>query len=266
MAVEKKISFIILTWNSQEHIKPCVESIVADLEETPFLPEIFIVDNGSTDRTMEAVQSLESRYSGMVHPISLGKNFGTTYPRNLALGRATGEFLCVLDSDIEIQSPCLSQLVSSLAGDERAGIVVPRLTYPNGKLQKSTDRFPTLARKFERYFFLRKMEDQEQVITGASRVVDYAISAFWFFRAELLDRVGYLDERFFYAPEDVDYCLRVWKGGLRVVYCPQAQAVHHTQELSRGLRFNRALVEHLKGLAYYFYKHGYLFRRPLFHP
>src|SRR5690606_30425379 len=94
--------------------------------------------------------------------------------------------------------------------------------------------------------------------------VDYAISAFWLVRRSLYAALGGLDEKIFYAPEDVDFCLRVWRSGHSVVYVPSVTVVHHTQEISRGFALNRAKLNHVKGLLYYFLKHRYILRRPVF--
>jgi GT2 family glycosyltransferase len=91
--------------------------------------------------------------------------------------------------------------------------------------------------------------------------VDYAISAMWIFKRELLNRVGFLDEKIFYAPEDVDYCLRIWKCGWKVVFDPAVTCIHHTQEISRK-RIGRATFQHILGLLYYFKKHQCFFVRP----
>lgn len=78
--------------------------------------------------------------------------------------------------------------------------------------------------------------------------------------SSVVDKVGLLDENIFYAPEDVDYCLRIWKSGFKIIYDPQVSAVHHAQEISRGFTFNKATVEHIKGLFYYFRKHRCFFK------
>lgn len=259
-----KISFVILTWNSSAYINACVTSIFEDLGETDFKPEIFVVDNGSTDGTVEILNQLKDQYPDEIFPIFLDRNYGTTYTRNLALKEATGDYICILDSDIEIKTGTLAHLIQCMDENRITGIVAPKLVYPNGKIQKSTDQFPTLFRKLERYFMLKKIEAREQdgPEPGANQLVDYAISAFWLFPASLLDSVTGLDERFFYAPEDVDFCYRVWQSGHQVMFCPGGSAIHHTQELSRGFRVNWAMIQHLKGLAAYFMKHGYIFRRP----
>jgi GT2 family glycosyltransferase len=172
-----------------------------------------------------------------------------------------------MDSDVELAGGVVDAFVPLLAQDHDLGIVVPRILYPSGTWQKSYDRFPTLADKIHRYFRLRKIEEREALQTGKCTqpfYVDYAISAFWLMRRDLLQTVGFLDERIFYSPEDVDFCLRVWKSGFRILYVPSVSVVHHTQEISRGLKLNRAKLSHIKGLGYYFLKHRYFLRRPEF--
>ena len=93
--------------------------------------------------------------------------------------------------------------------------------------------------------------------------VDYAVSAMWILKKEVFEKVGLLDENIFYAPEDVDYCLRVWLSGFRVIYCQNVSAIHHTQEISRGLTINNATFHHIRGLFYYFWKHRYFLKRPI---
>ena len=56
--------------------------------------------------------------------------------------------------------------------------------------------------------------------------VDYLISACWLFTREVYEKVGPLDEQIFYAPEDVDFCIRVWKAGFKIGYVPEYKMVH----------------------------------------
>ena len=123
------------------------------------------------------------------------------------------------------------------------------------------DVYPTLTHKFRRFLHLRAMEAQEgsRSLGDTPQDVDYAVSAFWMLPRSLITRIGLLDERIFYAPEDVDYCLRAALSGLRVVYLPGVQATHHAQEISRRKLFSRSFREHLKGLAYFYRKHGFVF-------
>jgi len=260
------LSFVLLTWNSQRYIDNCLNSLIHDVESLTRSFEIYIVDNGSNDGTVSCLESFRAGHPDRIKPIYLDRNTGTTYSRNMALRAVKGRYVLVMDSDVEVPSGALGVLINTLDRHPKAGIVAPRLIYPSGKLQKSTDAFPTLLSKAYRYFFLRSIEKREALeeVSTSIREVDYAISAVWALRAELLGDVGLLDENIFYAPEDVDYCIRTWKAGYKVLYDPSATFIHHTQEISRGLKLNAATVHHVRGLMYYFMKHRYVFRKPRF--
>jgi len=260
-----KLSFVILTWNSAQHIRRCLETLVENAASLRYPYEIFVVDNGSIDESVTVVNRFAEDHAVTIHLTELPKNRGTTFSRNLALRKVRGDYVGILDADVEILPGSLRGLIRVLDADERNGIAAPRLSYATGALQKSTDRFPTIFTKMQRYFFLKQMERRESaVLDTGPRFVDYAISAFWMIKREVLDVVGLLDERIFYAPEDVDYCLRLWKRGYRVLYVPDVSMIHHAQEISRGFRLNRATLSHVRGLFYYFRKHGYFWVAPSF--
>jgi len=258
-----EFSFVILSWNSREHLEKCLNSIVRVLGDSCAY-EVFVVDNGSQDGSVELLQSRSEPANSQIKPIYLNHNTGTTYSRNLALKECQGKYVVVLDSDVELHENTLKNLVSEIECRNDVGMVVPKLLYGSGRLQKSTDVFPTLARKIVRFLWLKKIEEQEAQEVSSTEVsdVDYAISAFWVIPKTVIDQVGLLDEKIFYAPEDVDYCLRIWKQGFRILYVPESVATHDAQEISRGFKLNKAKIEHIKGLIYYFLKHRYLFRKP----
>lgn len=261
------LSFAILTWNSAKYLERCLASIDTALARSRIRYEVLVLDNGSTDGTPQLLERLAAASRGCVVPYYERCNIGTTRSRNRLLRAARGAYVCIMDSDVELPPGVVDRLIPLLDRDRGLGIVVPRIVYPSGAWQKSFDRFPTLTDKINRFFRLREIEEREgRELAGQTQpfCIDYAISAFWLMRRELFDSVGFLDERIFYAPEDVDFCLRVWKSGLRILYEPGVTVVHHTQEISRGIKINRAKLSHIKGLAYYFSKHRYLLRRPRF--
>ncbi len=260
------ISIIILTWNSEKYIKICIDSIIGDLEADSYSYEIFIIDNGSKDKTLSYIRKLKIQYGNVIKPLFLDRNYGTTYPRNLGLKKAKGKFIVIMDSDIEFSriGGTIGYLADILDQDERIGLAAPGLFYTHGGLQKSTDDFPTVFTKTLRYFFLKIIEKKQKFLPKIKyfRETDYAISALWILKRKILEEVGLLDENIFYAPEDVDYCLRVWKAGYKVVYVPDVSCIHHAQEISRGMKINKAAYQHILGLIYYFRKHRYLFKKP----
>ena len=254
------ISAVILSYNSERHLESCLDSLLAALQGLPERSEVLVVENGSRDRSAEILQRYQDRHPDTVNGLFQDRNLGTTASRNLALRQAAGRYILILDSDVVVPAGTLERLLDYLETHERCGLVAPRLVYPDGRPQLSVDRFPTLWRKLARLVSLKALERNlpDRGAEPRPREVDTAISAFWLLRRDVLAEVGLLDERFFYAPEDVDYCLSIWLSGYSVVYEPRVEAVHDAQELSRGQRVNRFTFHHAIGLLRYFLKHRYL--------
>lgn len=262
-----ELSFVIISWNACSFLEKSVSCLMESLSGAGLAYEILIVDNGSQDGTAEVVRNWEQEYPGTVIASYLPENQGTTVSRNIALRKARGRFVCIMDSDVEVRTNVFPELIAALDADSSIGIAVPRVVYASGKWQKSFDQFPTLSHKINRFFMLKTMEEGGAPcgVDGAGPMdIDYAISAFWLFKRSMLESVGLLDEKIFYSPEDVDFCLRVWMAGFRIVYLPTVTVVHHTQEISRGWKINMFKLSHLKGLFYLFAKHRYFFKRPCF--
>jgi GT2 family glycosyltransferase len=258
MAHTPRVSYVVLSRNSAAYIERCLRSLEAQ-NVVAGGDEIWVVDNGSTDGTGEVVARF-AEVKPWVQTIALDRNYGTTRSRNMAVARARGRYIAFVDSDAELPPGTIDRLILTATRVACPGIVAPRLNYPDGRLQKSVDVFPTIARKVQRRLTLRQMEAAERPRAGVLEV-DYAIAACWLMPRAAVDAVGPLDEAIFYAPEDVDYCIRMWAAGYSVLYDGDTSAIHHAQEISRTLLPGRAAWSHMSGLAYLFRKHRYAFGR-----
>jgi len=265
-----KISFVILTWNSEKNINACVNSYAYTVQKENLEAEFFIVDNGSLDSTLKKVNSEiipNLPLCCSLKIIALKKNYGTTISRNIALRQINGDFIIICDSDTELKSGQLKEAIQFLERNTDVGILAPHLCYANGDTQNSVRKFPILLDKFInlwRNIFklsIRSSNDYEYLPWSSIKKVDTAISAFWMFSKNTLKLTGMLDEKIFYSPEDVDYCLRIWKCGKSIVFYPNLMITHYTQHLSRNRPFSKQSISHLVSLFYFFYKHKYIFSR-----
>ncbi|MEW5983887.1 MAG: glycosyltransferase [Acidobacteriota bacterium] len=262
------ITFITLTWNSQAYVRRCLDSIMQRCATDGLNVEVIVVDNGSRDESVRILEEFREDHPDSVTLIALDRNRGTTWTRNLAMKRARGRFLCVLDSDTEFLSGSLRPVLSLLSEDRQLAIVAPRLILPDGSVQHSAKRFPSFLdklRKVPRILFRREVPTTDFYASFPFRrrtCVDTAISACWVFRADLLDSVGLLDEQIFYAPEDLDYSARIREAGLYIAYEPGLTLLHHTQQVSHRRPLSSLSLSHLKGLVRYHRKHGGWFTRP----
>jgi N-acetylglucosaminyl-diphospho-decaprenol L-rhamnosyltransferase len=260
-----KLSVVLLTWNSQALIPSCLDSL---LDEVPTnATEVLIVDNGSVDGSKELVQQ---KYPDVIL-IANEENRGIGPARNQGLRIAQGEYILVLDIDTIVQPLAVQALIQGMDKDPHVGLSGAKLIGSDGQLQYTCRSFPTLWSKILRQLpsyiqnWLLKQEELRSWDHSTRRYVGYVIGACQVIRRRAMKEVGLYDERIFYGPEDVDYCLRMWQTGWRVMYNPDASIVHLEQRITRK-RFwcNSLFWVHLKGLMWYFWKHKYLFTPPMF--
>jgi len=257
-----ELSFIILTWNSERYIKKCITSISSKCKAEDINYEIIIIDNGSSDATRLNIHEMKPKKYCNLHLVELPENMGTTYPRNIGLKKATGKYVCILDSDTEFGDGSIRDAFIILSNDKSIGILAPKLILPNGRTQHSVKKFPTFLQKIKKIpkaLFKIKVQDTDFYPNFPflqESIVDSAISACWFFKRSLIKEVGYLDEKIFYAPEDLDYCIRVRKALKNILYYPKITIMHHTQQISHRFPLSKVSLSHFWGLLYYFRKHG----------
>lgn len=255
-----KISYIILTWNSEKYIKNCIDSIlnIHGIEHN-----IITVDNGSKDNT----NSILNGYKENVQAIYLDKNYGTTKSRNIGIKKIDpdSDYVCVLDSDTKINKDAIEKMAQILEKNKEIGIVGPKMQTSSGLIQKSGRKFPTVKLKFYKAFPIKSFEEKGEKLESYDfseekefYEVDYLMGACWLMRKEIIKKVGMFDEKIFYAPEDVDYCARVWQAGYKVVFCKDVQIIHEWQRISKKKLISKMNWEHIKGLAYFFKKYGYI--------
>lgn len=261
------LGFVILAWNSRSVLKACLDSVFALGGITA---DVVVVDNGSTDGTSEVLGEYSAPAGHRLHVITLPENRGTTRSRNLALKELLDrscDFICILDSDTVINGEAVRYLTEELCRHPEFGVLGPALVGRDGALQPSARPFPTLCEKLRSVVSWRRGQRTTSTAVavgrgeGAPYEADYLMSACWMVRTEVFDRIGGFDEKIYYAPEDAEFCLRVWRSGYRVGYCPGVSIVHEWQRLSRRSFFSRMNFEHVCGLAHLFAKYRYVFSR-----
>jgi hypothetical protein len=166
---------------------------------------------------------------------------GFTRGNNIAIQESRGRYVLLLNPDAEVLGDALQTLVSYMEAHPEVGVVGPRLLNPDGSVQPSRRRFPTLTTLFlestilqewfprnailRRYYLADQPDDQEQGVgwvTGACFLV----------RREAMAQVGLLDEAFFMYSEELDWQWRIQKAGWQVIYLPAAQVIHHEGQSS----------------------------------
>jgi GT2 family glycosyltransferase len=253
----KRISVIILSWNTRELLKGCLNSIRTSGGQ--LVQEVIVVDNASVDGSTDMVAAQFSD----VTLIRSKENLGFARANNLGIERASGSWLALVNSDVVVHPGCFEELVKYLEKHGEAGLVGPAVIGADGRPQPTCRRFPTIWSTACRSLALDNVFSRWPILSGRELChkgqarlaeVDVLSGCFWMARREAVAQVGGLDERFFFYAEDIDWCKRFWDAGWKVVFVPKATATH----LGGGSSANAPLrysIEMLRANLAYWRKH-----------
>lgn len=225
------VSILIPTRDQVGLLKTCIESI--ELRTTYPHFEIVIVDNGSTESDcLIYLDSLEQRGIKLIRD---PRPFNYSALNNLAASQAQGEFLCLMNNDIEIVTGDWLEEMLSFAALPGIGAVGAKLWYPNeqdglqhggviiGMGGVAGHAHVGLPRGQVGYFGRTALHHRLMAVTAACMLV----------RKSNYFQVGGLDESIAVAFNDVDFCLRLHEAGLACILTPYAEMIHH-ESASRG--------------------------------
>lgn len=231
----KNVKVIILTWNCLNFTKKCIASI------TEIEPGIefgtIVVDNGSTDGTLEYLKSID-----VAKIISNGKNLGFSAGNNIGMKAAGRSDVVLLNNDIIVtQKNWLKKLQDMAYSSPEIGIVGCRLLDAKGSLlHAGTYIYPET-------FWGQQIGGLQADVNqfNQKREVEGVVFACVYIKRVVLDRVGELDEAFFSYFEDTDYCFRVKQSGFKVVCCGEVTLIHdeNTSTKHNKVSFNKVFLE-----------------------
>lgn len=205
-ATSKSLSVIIVTYNSAEVIGACLNSI-------PKWAKVTVVDNASTDDTLQIVKETCPR----AHVIANKENLGFGCANNLALEKAKEPFTLLLNPDSVLREGALELLMQVAEEYPEAAIIAPQLYYEDGSLQHS----------YKTSVFKREKHRATYVEPSGDLCAECLSGAVMLLRMDAMKQVGFFDPKIFLFYEDDDLCLRVRKSGFSLVLTPRAAVVHH---------------------------------------
>ncbi|MCI0519394.1 MAG: glycosyltransferase family 2 protein [Chloroflexi bacterium] len=252
-----RLSVVIVSWNTAELLRACLKSVLAELPADGC--EVFVVDNASTDGSAAMMHS----DFPAVKLIENAENVGFARANNLALRRAQGEMILLLNPDTEVKPGALGALLRFMAAQPGAGAAGARLLNADGSLQYSCSPAPTLASEARRLFHLPGMRPDgyypmETWSLDAPQEVDVLLGACLLLRREALEQAGPMDEDYFMYSEEVDLCRRVQKQGWKLFWVPQAQVVHYGGQSTRQAAVAMFLRLYQGKVIYFRKHHGWL--------
>ena len=217
--------------------------------------EVFVVDNGSTDGSVEMVRT---RYPD-VKVIANQHNPGFAGANNQALAVARGRFSLLLNPDTVVLPDGFGALVRFMDDHPHAGAAGSRLLNTDRTLQPSCSPAPTLARELWRMFHIDRLYpygeyDMSRWSLTEPRPVDSVQGAAMLVRRSAQDQVGPLDASYFMYSEEVDWCTRIRRAGWEIYWVPSSQIVHYGGQSASQVADAMFLQLYL-GKIQYFHKH-----------
>ena len=269
------LSIVIVSFNTRQLLKECLDSVYASLAESTLTSEVIVVDNASRDGSAAMVR----KHFPQVRLIANEDNRGFAAANNQALrtlgygignrkypsssnlqpfGYAQGrppipntqyppppEYVMLLNPDTIVGGNALDTLVRFMDGNPRAGACGARLLHSDGSFQHSAFAFPTLFQVFLDFFPINyRLTDsplngrypRRLYQAGKPFPIDHPLGAALMVRREAVEQVGLFDERFFIYCEEIDWCLRIKAAGWSIWCVPEAEIVHHVAQSTGQFR------------------------------
>lgn len=256
----KKLSIVIVNWNTGQQLANLIDSIAKYHCESVF--SVVIIDNASSDDSLAQINDQQ------IFPFQLqivrnicNRGFGAACNQGAAL--IASEYLLFLNPDTRLFDHSLSVPLKYLEDqkNQKVGIVGIQLLDEQNRIARSCARFPTLGMFVAQALGLSRLRGLQYLNVHMSdwahdetRVVDHVIGAFFFIRRSVFQSLGGFDELFFVYLEDLDLSLRARQSGYLSVYLADAQMFHLGGGASRQIKARR-LFYSLNSKLLYGFKH-----------
>ena len=226
-----------------------LDMVLATLREQTFQDfDVTVIDNGSTDRSVDYL----ARHWPQVRTIALAENVGFPAAVNRGIESSSGEYIALLNTDLELSPAWLQILVEEFDRDQTLGFATGKIMRHDKRnvLEQAGLDFFTCGR-----FEPRGLDEKDAGQYDQRREIAIATGAAVLYRRDAVERVGGFDGDYFLYCEDADICLRMHLAGYRGLYLPQPVAYHvrggttgQQSELTRFHIHRNALITLLKDL------------------
>ncbi|MEI6714660.1 MAG: glycosyltransferase family 2 protein [Verrucomicrobiota bacterium] len=220
------IDVVVVSYNTRELTLRCVDCLLASRNVKL---DLVVVDNGSSDGTLDALAHLSPK----VRVIPLTNNVGFGGANNIGFTKGSAPYVALINSDAFVEPDTLFQLVEYMGSCPRAGVVGPRILNVDGSVQKSCFYFPTPRRAWLENTGVGWLLDKLAPVVNVLRrgaigghPVEWLSGAALVVRREVIAHVGGFDERFFLYSEETDWQYRIRQSGWQILWLPEAKLVH----------------------------------------
>jgi GT2 family glycosyltransferase len=242
-----EISIIVVSYNTKELLLDCLASIFETIKGISF--EVWVVDNNSTDGTIEAIKE---RYPD-INTIENKENLGFAAANNQVFRQMKGHYALLLNTDIVLTNGAVKELYNFMEANPEAGMACGQLLNLDGSRQNSIANFPSLLTLFCNETILRillpkKFPSKRREYLFPIKI-DSCIGACLMVRKEAMNDIGFFDERYFFFFEETDWAYRMKIGGWDTYFVPTLK-IFHAQGRTVGGSLNSRIM---------FYRSRYIF-------
>lgn len=251
------ISVITVNRNTRELLAPLLNSVIETADGLSI--ELVLVDNGSTDGSVELVR----QEFPDVKVIENGANLGFAAANNRGMDESKGRCILLVNTDVVVLPGALRAMWEFLQQDASVGVVGCRVLNPDGSLQLSGKTFPDPVAALYIGLGIHKILPDNKITNRyylpiqsyeLRQEVDHVSGSCMMINRAATEKVGLFDENFFLYCEDVDWCTRMRAGGFKVFYLPEAQVIHHKGK-SSSKESSRMIREYHRSAWYFYRKH-----------
>ncbi|MGC9348896.1 MAG: glycosyltransferase family 2 protein [Anaerolineae bacterium] len=227
------LAVVIVSWNVRELLGDCLESLSLAMGKTGVQGPVWVIDNASTDGSVDLVRE---RYS-WVHLVAQDRNLGYVRANNLALAdlQTRARYIWLLNPDTVVNANALQRLIEFMETDTDAGLIGPKLLNVDGSVQESAFHFPGVIQALfalelmpQRLYYtiLNGRYSSPRYAQQAPFPIDHPLGAAMMVRAQTVRDVGLLDEGFFMYCEEIDWAWRMKNAGWGRWLVPSAEITH----------------------------------------
>jgi GT2 family glycosyltransferase len=238
------LTIIILNYNTPEWVEKCLSSLEKFVIPTrAYQIKVKVVDNGSAVESLKAVTEIVKKFS-FAELQKISENLGFAGGNNVALKEAKSQYVMLLNSDTEATVEThFDKLIEYMNSHTHVAVITPRVELNDGNLDWASHRGePTPWASLTYFSGLEKIFPKIKVFSNYHQTyknlqetheIDACSGAAMIIRTSAMEKVGYLDERFFMYAEDLDWCKRFRDEGYKIVYFPDSIIVHHKYKSGR---------------------------------
>lgn len=234
------LSIIIVTYNNQETIKSCLDSVFLYEKHA----DIIVVDNNSSDDTLNCLK----KYKDRIKILPQKKNLGFSKGNNSGFLESQGSFLAFLNPDTQlIEKDTLKKLVKLLEENLEYGLIAPKLIYPDMSEQNTVRSLPTVFNAFKEYILkIKGSYDFKNPNAVELTPVESVVGACMVLSRENFQRVKGFDERYPLYYEDLQLCKDLRELGLKIGYYPKIKVSHSLGHSGKKSPTNQLLCQSAK--------------------